>query len=152
MRLLLLIAVPLILYFVIQAKAQDQMTMSGSPSARFTLQPSGDQFLRMDTQTGEMSVCQRRLEKWVCEEVADTAKAKDEEIARLTKENERLRARVATLQGDTPKNDADGKIELPTKEDLDKVMGFFEDVMKRFNEMVKRLDKQTQPETEKQKI
>ena len=153
MRLLMRIAVPLVLYFVIQAKAQDQMPAPGTVApGRFTMQPSGDQFLRMDTLNGEVSVCQRKLEQWICEEVADAAKAKDEEIARLTRENAQLRARIAQLQPGASPKDPDGKIELPTKEDLDKVMGFFEDVMQRFNEMVKRLDQQVKPEPEKQKI
>lgn len=61
---------------------------------RYTMTPTPDGVLRLDTQTGAMSHCLVRNAHWVCESVADDRLALQEEIDRLTRENSRLKQRA----------------------------------------------------------
>src|SRR6185503_21368674 len=50
---------------------------------------------RLDSATGAMSVCGRKLDHWACESVTDDALALKEEVDRLTRENQELRDKLA---------------------------------------------------------
>ena len=51
---------------------------------RYRMTPAeGGAFLRLDTQTGAMSVCQRKDGRWACEAVPDERRALETEIDRL---------------------------------------------------------------------
>ena len=48
---------------------------------RYRMTPAeGGAFLRLDTQTGAMSVCQRKDGRWACEAVPDERRALETEI------------------------------------------------------------------------
>ncbi len=119
-------------------------------AGRYTMSPIEGGFLRLDTQTGRVSVCQKRGEAWVCETVADDRAALEDEIARLKKENQALRRRLAEL-GETPPPAAGREDQLapalPSEEDVDRLFGVIEHFIQRFQDMMKRLKEQEKSET-----
>lgn len=60
-------------------------------SGRYTMVPSANGIVRLDSQTGAVSICSERFSRWVCQSVADDALALQREIDRLTEENARLK-------------------------------------------------------------
>jgi len=98
----------------------------GKPG-RYTMTPTEDGVLRLDSVTGRVSHCRRKGAGWACTAAADDRAAYREEIERLEAENESLRRRIAALE----KKGA-GKVLLPSDEEIDRVMGFFERLMRRF--------------------
>src|SRR6516162_3641453 len=114
-------------------------SMADAANGRYTLQPSGDGVIRLDTRTGTVSSCSNSSAGWACYAVPDERKALDEEIGRLQAENDRLKTQLAARE--TAKNDnkgdakpapdvADGQrkieIPLPSDQDMDRVMSFLQ--------------------------
>lgn len=56
--------------------------------ARYSLQPSGEGFVRLDRRTGQMSFCRREQGQLVCRLAADERDAYEAEIGRLEKQLE----------------------------------------------------------------
>jgi hypothetical protein len=69
-------------------------------NGRYTLAPSGDGFLRLDTRSGASSICTDKGQGWTCQAMPDERTALDAEIGRLTKDNDRLKAELQTQQRD----------------------------------------------------
>src|ERR1700759_4480862 len=67
-------------------------------NGRYTLQPSGDAMLRLDTRTGTVSNCSNSGAGWACYAVPDERAALDAEIGRLQTENDRLKAQLASRE------------------------------------------------------
>src|SRR6201994_1331927 len=64
-------------------------------NGRYTLQPSGEGMIRLDTKTGVVSNCSNSAAGWACYAVPDERAALDAEIGRLQAENEKLKAQLA---------------------------------------------------------
>jgi len=135
-------------------------SMADAANGRYTLQPSGDGVIRLDTRTGTVSSCSNSGAGWACYAVPDERKAMDEEIGRLQAENETLRAQLASREpADTakidealPKSDkqtspktAEGgrkiEIPLPSDQDVDRVMSFLERAWRKLIDMANRVQK-----------
>ena len=131
-------------------------------NGRYTLQPSGDGMIRLDTRTGTVSNCSNSAAGWACYAVPDERSAMDSEIGRLQAENEKLKAQLAERGGAMagksedalPKSDslkkpepkvAEGErkieIPLPSDADMDRVMSFLERAWRRLIEMANRIQK-----------
>ena len=128
-------------------------------NGRYTLQPSGDGMVRLDTRTGTVSNCSNSAAGWACYAVPDERAALDAEIGRLQAENDKLKAQLASREpspapGKTeeamPKSDkapstADGQrkleIPLPSDQDMDRVMSFLERAWRRLIDMASRVQK-----------
>lgn len=105
----------------------------GKPG-RYSMTPTEDGVLRLDTATGRVSHCRRKGAGWACTAAADDRAAYREEIERLQAENDRLRKRIAGLE-----KKGGGKVLLPSDEEIDRVMGFFEKLMRRFFDFAKSM-------------
>jgi hypothetical protein len=133
-----------------------------SENGRFTMSPVPDGVLRLDTRTGVTSNCSDKGNGWACYAMPDERAALDEEIGRLQKDNEALKADLAqrdtTVTGKTdaplPKSDslkapepkvADGErkieIPLPSDRDMDRMMSFVEQAWRRLVDMADRMQK-----------
>ncbi|MGI9383503.1 MAG: hypothetical protein ACR2PO_10140 [Methyloligellaceae bacterium] len=66
-------------------------------AGRYTMAPSGNGIVRLDSQTGAVSICGERFKRWVCRSVADDKHALQREIDRLTEENGTLRTKTAGI-------------------------------------------------------
>jgi hypothetical protein len=93
-------------------------------SGRFSFQPVEGGVMRLDTETGQVSHCLKAGESFTCRSVADDRAALADEIDRLKRENDLLRQNGA-------KPNAQGRLQLPSEEDIDKAMGLFEKMMRR---------------------
>lgn len=126
-------------------------------NGRYTLQPSGDGMIRLDTRTGTVSNCSNSAAGWACYAVPDERAALDAEIGRLQAENDKLKAQLASREpgpgkiedalpkSDKAPNSADGQrkieIPLPSDQDMDRVMSFLERAWRRLIDMANRVQK-----------
>lgn len=103
--------------------------------ARFQLERSGDHFVRLDKQTGAMSLCEEKDGSLVCRMAADERAAYDDELDRLSD-------RVSALENKSIANKA-----LPSDAEIDRSISIMEKMMKSFMGMVKQFqeDEKTAP-------
>lgn len=116
-------------------------------NGRFTFHQIPEGMLRLDSRTGQVSICRARDAAWTCQAVPDERTALENEIARLQSENAALKrdllARGAPLPG-TGRNDAQAPREgfrMPTEADLDRMMSFFEKLWRRLVETMQNVQK-----------
>lgn len=129
---------------------------------RYTMTPTDGGFLKLDTESGAVSLCKKKGDAWACELVPDSEQA-------LTKENETLKADLKRLKEDLkqleeiaglgepkpgegppggPRPGGEGKLQLPTEKDVDKAFDYFEGMMKKLRERLKRLEEAQKPGTQ----
>jgi hypothetical protein len=134
MRSTVFLAMPLLLAMASASAAEDD---------RYVLEKSGDGFVRMDRQTGEMSNCTVDGNALVCKLAADERTAYQDEIDRLQLSLDTLDQRVVKLE-----NSLTNKLEssLPTEEEFNKTLSYMERFMKSFMDLTKDLDKDKQIE------
>ncbi len=114
-------------------------------TGRYTMTPTKDGILKLDTKTGLVSLCHRSSSGWSCESVDDNESGLRDRLRRLEKENARLRAQLETRRLGPDSNNG-GKIEIPSEEDVDKAMDFMERLLNRFKGMVEELKKEKKDE------
>lgn len=100
-------------------------TAAEADASRFQLERSGDHFIRLDRQTGAMSICQDKDGALACRMAADERAAYDDELDRLSQ-------RVTALE-------QGGLIQraLPSDAEVDRSISIMERMMKSFMGMVK---------------
>jgi hypothetical protein len=116
---------------------------------RFVMTPVEGGFLRMDTQTGAVSMCQRTSGQWACESVADDRRALERELERLGAENRELSSTVRRLEDMLGQPDAQGRdrraekapgFQLPSEEEVDRALGYMQRLMRKFRDKMRELD------------
>lgn len=100
---------------------------------RYSMQKSDTGIARLDTQTGEVSLCQENDGQMVCRIAADERTAFELELDLLTK-------RVETLEKALENGQFSAKPRLPTDEEIDQTMGIMERMMRSFMGIVKDLE------------
>lgn len=113
---------------------------------RYTMKDVDGGLLRLDTQTGEVSYCSRKEDGWTCETARDDRSDLADEIVRLQEENADLRNRIARLEQRDQTQDRQ-ELKLPSDQDMDKVLGFMERLMRRFYAFAKSLREQLEDGT-----
>jgi hypothetical protein len=120
---------------------------SAADTENFRLERSTDGYVRMDTRTGEMSICEEKWGELVCRMAADERTAVQDEIERLQDEVKALETRlaaVAALEDRVAKleNSLTARIEktLPTEEEFNKTMSYMERFFRGFIGIVKDLE------------
>ena len=133
------------------ALSQAQSAAPDSEHGRFVFNTVPDGLLRLDTRTGQVSLCGKRGAGWSCQVVPDERTAFEAEISRLQNENGALKRELVTrgiplpggsrpdapvasiapgAAGDAP------TLKLPSDADVDRVMSFVEKLWRRFVDMV----------------
>lgn len=120
---------------VLAASAPGQAFSQEPIANRFTMEKTESGFVRMDTLTGEMSICAEKAGQLVCKLAADERRAFEETLTDLS-------ARVAALEdrleglGPEP-----GGRDSPDDAELDRALDAMEKMMRRFFGMVDELRK-----------
>ncbi|WP_321338572.1 hypothetical protein [Breoghania sp.] len=142
------------------ARAGPDESNSAAPD-RYTLRETANGWLRLDRETGLVSLCRAKYGGWICAPVPDATQVYEAEAKALQEERDRLKARVSQLEarleaaggnapGDTEANDpnetappkaapAQPLITPEEERELDRFMAFSERAMRRFFGMVKML-------------
>jgi hypothetical protein len=135
---------------------------SADRPGRFSMSPVDGGFVRLDTETGAMSLCKPQQKDavtasaWKCDAMADGAAAAQERIGKLDGENKDLRAEVKRMEdlvglnGDKPKagdqqaeqrpGGRSGGLNMPSEEDIDKAMSYMERLVRKFHDTMKRME------------
>lgn len=131
------------LAFVLSSAAS--ACLAAETPGRYTMTTVGDSIWRLDSATGAISVCGRRLDHWACENVADDALALKSEVDRLTRENQELRDKLAKAE-EREAEAAPGKEPAPRSpyarfpdHALDEMTDFVNAMIRRLQEMVQDL-------------
>jgi hypothetical protein len=74
----------------------------GTENGRFSMTPVANGFLRLDTRTGQTSLCALSGDQVQCRAGADERAALETEIARLTRENAALKAGTPAASPSAP--------------------------------------------------
>ena len=99
---------------------------------RYEMQETENGIIRLDTETGRVSLCKFENDELICRTAADDRTAYESEIERLTSEIEALRQNAGAA--------ADGELDLPSDQEIDEVVGTFEKFTKAILDAMKRLE------------
>jgi len=125
------------------AHAQD------SENGRYSFSPVSDGMLRLDTRTGQVSLCAKKDAGFACSAVPDERQALESEIARLQRENGAMKkdmlARGLPLPGGvTGSTSADQRelnlrVPLPSDAEIDRAMSALEKMWRRLVDMTRKV-------------
>lgn len=108
------------------------------PSGRYVMKQTQNGFLRLDSQTGAVTLCIVKDDKVTCQSSADERAALEAEITRLAKKNAELEKKLA----DTSKSTAQRLREvLPSDKEVDKALSYAEKFMRRMMRIMRDEDK-----------
>ncbi len=105
---------------------------ASAESGRYLMERIEEGFVRLDTQTGEVSLCQLRDEQIVCRLSADERYAFEDQIAILEERIEKLELSIAESNRSAEP--------VPTDDDIDKAMNMMEQMMRRFLGVIEEFD------------
>ena len=116
----------------------------GHAEGRYEMQETENGIIRLDTQTGRVSLCKFEQDELICRTAADDRTAYETEIEQLNKELEALKQNAGTAN--------DAEMDLPSDEEIDEVVGTFERFTKAIMDAMKRLEEnlETAPEDSSQ--
>ncbi len=124
---------------------------TGEKVGRYTMSPAdGGGFIRLDTETGQMSHCLRREGDWACREMGDSAGGLGVEIERLRAENQRLKGEIRQMEeiltgqgrgekGSGPRS-SKPELTLPSEKDIDEAMSYAQRMLRKFREKLKEIE------------
>ncbi len=117
--------------------------------ARYSFYKVDEGFIRLDLQTGQVSLCGRQTVGWACVAMADDRTVLENEIARLHKENAQLKQALLSHDLPLPSGSSPGSppetppggdqhltLRLPTIEDIDRAVAFAGHVWHRLVEAI----------------
>lgn len=119
----------------LQAQERATEPVPKAVDGRFSMQPTAEGFVRLDTRTGVVSHCTASKEGVQCRAGADERAALDAEIERLTKDNSDLRAKLAAATDQAPS--ARLRNALPSDEEVNRAIGWMETFMRRMMRMMR---------------
>ena len=106
-------------------------------SERYRLERTEVGFVRMDMETGAMSLCNERNGELVCRDATDNGPADSDGVKALIERIDALERRIAALEGQLPDEGANA---LPSEEEFEQTMSFMERFLRRFMGIVKDLE------------
>ncbi|PST27262.1 hypothetical protein C7U60_03015 [Mesorhizobium plurifarium] len=100
---------------------------------RYSMQKSETGFARLDTATGEVTLCREKGGELVCRMAAD-------ERAAFERELDLLASRVEALEKAVESGETAAKPALPDDEEIDRAMSIMERMMRKFMGIVKEFE------------
>jgi hypothetical protein len=125
------------------AEAKPAENMQG----RFSFSRVNEEFLRLDTHTGQVSICSKRSVGWTCQLAPEDRGALENEIARLQEENASLKKerRAQGASGSTkdepPVARNEGTFSLPNDPNIERMKVKIEEAWRRLVDMISALQK-----------
>jgi hypothetical protein len=115
--------------------------------ARYAMSPTANGVVRLDTQTGAMSLCTGAAGQWSCQDMNDSQRTLTAEIDQLRAENKSLRDQLDQTDQALGLNDngpvaPKPKFTLPTEQDVDKAFDYLEAMAKKIHKRLDRLQEQ----------
>lgn len=132
MRLVLLAACAALFAYAGSASLAQEM-----PAGRYQMEKTEDGLVRLDTRTGEMSICHQRAGEIVCEAAHDRSGAADEQIRDLEQRIGALERRISALEAENG-----AKPEMPSDAELDQAFDMMERFVQRFSDLFRDLDRE----------
>jgi hypothetical protein len=125
----------------------------GADDGRYMFNRVQDGFLRLDSRSGQVSLCTRQNAGWTCRAVPDERTALESEIARLQSDNGALKKELIArglplpngMKAEPPlgsKTDPD--LKSPKDSEIDRVMTYMEKIWRRLVEMMQNLQRDLQ--------
>jgi hypothetical protein len=123
----------------------------GSGDARYTFNKTALGYLRLDTRTGNVSLCSERTVGWACQVVPDDRAVLENEIARLRGENAALKQEILghgllLPSGAAPEarssQDHELTLRLPSDAEVDRFTAYIGRVWHRLVEAIAQAKKQ----------
>ena len=136
-------------FLLAPAKADD--ATPENETGRYTFNKVAEGFVRLDTQTGEVSLCGRRTVGWACQAMPEDRAVLESEIARLRTENAVLKKDIltrglplpaGTMPEPPPLRDSERQPRWGGNSDLDRMMAFVGRVWQRLVEAIARAQAQ----------
>ena len=127
-----------------------------SAGGRYVFSKQDEGFVRLDTQTGEVSLCRQKSVGWACQAAPDDRTVLENEIARLRDENIALKKDLlarglplppgAMPEPSTAQSSSTSQnsitVPLPSDADIDRMTAFANRVWNSFKDMVGRAQQQ----------
>ena len=147
-------------------------TAQAQTSGRYTMSPTEGGFVRLDKETGAMSLCTKQDGNWTCTPMDDKQVDLRKELDQLKSENTELQNEVRRLEdtfiaGKRPDAPADGKappldggppgglppgglpdLQLPSEDQVDKAVDYLEGMIRKFRERFEDFGDKTDPRNE----
>lgn len=111
---------------------------------RYTISRAGEGYLRLDTRTGQVTMCTRRAVGWACNPVPDERNVLEAEIERLQGENANLKRELIArgvplpdaMNPAPPPASGGPRLKLPGDAELKQVVSFLGTVWRRLVEVM----------------
>jgi hypothetical protein len=129
--------------------AAQAQTAPDSENGRYSFNQVPDGMLRLDTRSGQVSLCAKQAAGWACNTVPDERAALENEIARLQRENGALKKDMLARNLPLPsgvtgapqsarQRELELKVPLPSDAEIDRVMSAFEKMWRRLIDIVQK--------------
>jgi hypothetical protein len=135
---------------VLMGPARAEEPTPDTAGGRYVFSKQANGFLRLDTQSGALSLCTEKPVGWACQTAPEDRAVFENEIARLQSQNAALK-KVLLARGlplppgvapDVPTAQNDSMPRLPSDAEIDRAIAFVGDVWQRFIDAIARAQKQ----------
>ncbi len=141
-------ALPIVLVAMLGAASPAFAQAPDSENGRYSFHQVSEGMLRLDTRTGQVSLCAKQASGYSCAAVPDDRLAMESEIARLQRENGALKKEMLArgvplpggVSGDTTTSSREFNLRMPLPSDaeIDRMMSVFEKMWRRLVDMVQK--------------
>jgi len=121
----------------------------GADEGRYTFNRVQDGYLRLDSRTGQVSLCTRQNAGWTCRPAPEERAALESEISRLQNENGALKRELVSrglalpngLKTEPPGGTRIEPDKAPKDSEIDRVMTYMERIWRRLVEMMQNIQR-----------
>lgn len=126
------------------------VAIAAEAAGRYSMSPTDGGFVRLDTVTGTMSLCQKSGSDWSCADMPESADAARKRLNELETENKALKDDLKRMEetfglaegAPAKPGEPNPKFTIPDEKDVDKAFDYLEGMIKKFRERMKKLEEQ----------